>query len=317
MDASHNKSLCIWAVTDHKPGHRNQLQGLSDALTRIASPDLTVETHWLGVPVKKADNLATLFNRHHLSISDNPPDYIICCGHRTHWQALYLRWRFGAKLIVLMKPTLPLSWFDLCVIPYHDGDFKQGNVFQTQGVLNKVTPAPAFTARANGLKEGLILIGGPSRHYSWDNKNIIEQLKQLIAETTDTHWTLSTSRRTPEQFETLAASLESDQITLVPVSKTDEHWLPRQFQQSESIWVTEDSVSMVYESLSSGAKVGLLSVPVKQDNRITRGVERLCAEQRLIKLGSATSGETPAINAPLQEANRIASLILTKAGGLT
>jgi mitochondrial fission protein ELM1 len=43
--------------------------------------------------------------------------------------------------------------------------------------------------------------------------------------------------------------------------------------------VTEDSVSMIYEALSSGAQVGLLPMPRKSEaGRVARGVKGLIEE---------------------------------------
>ncbi len=42
--------------------------------------------------------------------------------------------------------------------------------------------------------------------------------------------------------------------------------------------MTEDSASMVCESLTAGAATGLLPVPRRTSSRLTRGVDRLVAD---------------------------------------
>jgi len=78
--------------------------------------------------------------------------------------------------------------------------------------------------------------------------------------------------------------------------------------------VTEDSVSMVYEALSSGARVGLLPVPrSKQDTRVLRGLDQLVEAgfvtpyARWLKTRTLTPPPEP-----LQEAARCAHVVLTR-----
>ena len=68
----------------------------------------------------------------------------------------------GGKVVVLMKPSLPAAWFDLCVIPAHDRPRRADNILVTRGVLNRVRHDGCKDARA-----GLILVGGPSAHVTW------------------------------------------------------------------------------------------------------------------------------------------------------
>ena len=45
---------------------------------------------------------------------------------------------------------------------------------RTCGVLNTVAPA------AKGDDRGLILVGGPSRHYDWLDREVVEQVRQIV-----------------------------------------------------------------------------------------------------------------------------------------
>ncbi len=42
---------------------------------------------------------------------------------------------FWGKILVIMKPSLPLKLFDLCVIPKHDGIMESSNVIVTESSL--------------------------------------------------------------------------------------------------------------------------------------------------------------------------------------
>src|SRR6185437_1855887 len=69
------------------------------------------------------------------------PDLIVGVGHSTHLSLILLKKCFPhAKSIVLMRPTLPISWFDFAIVPAHDyvdAEPKVPNhVFISKGVLN-------------------------------------------------------------------------------------------------------------------------------------------------------------------------------------
>ena len=55
-------------------------------------------------------------------------------------------------------------------------------------------------------------------------------------------------------------------------------WLPYRLAEAPRVWATEDSLSMVYEALSAGAAVGLLTVPRRGSDRVTREMTQLIAD---------------------------------------
>ena len=83
---------------------------------------------------------------------------------------------------------------------------------------------------------------------------------------------------------------------------------------AKEVWVTEDSVSMVYEALGSGARVGLLPVPRRDhESRVLRGIDSL------VDSGFVTPyskwRQTQRIEAPpslLNEADRCAEIVVAR-----
>jgi mitochondrial fission protein ELM1 len=205
-----------------------------------------------------------------------------------------------------MRPSLPLPWFDLCIAPEHDfpAGCQRPNVILTRGALNRVTPA-------GGRKSGkLILIGGPSKTHGWDGDAL---LKMLAPATDRGGWELTDSRRTPEDF--LARVHEKlPGITAFSHRETPVHWVPDKLRDAKEVWVTEDSVSMIYEALTSGADVGLLPVPRRSGHsRILRGIETLVDEGYLTPFDRwlQTQRIAPAPET-LREADRCAELVLQR-----
>lgn len=233
------------------------------------------------------------------------PDFIIGAGHRTHFPMLLTRLLTGGKTIVLMKPSLPLSCFDLALIPAHDGDFNDANVVATEGVINKIPPS-----RDHDPTKGLFLIGGPSKHFGWDSANLALQIETVIHAQAEMTWQLTTSRRTPDTFLNHLDNLNHN-IKLIPHTETDIDWLPRQLSEAGQVWVTEDSVSMIYEALTSGADTGLLELPKRKSGRIQRGIRQLLDKQSLFSYSDWLETQiTSAPSTQLNEAQRCADLIL-------
>ena len=122
-------------------------------------------------------------------------------------------------------------------------------------------------------------------------------------------WQLTDSRRTPAGFpDEIRKRLPA--VEVFPHQQTPPDWLPAKLAAAESVWVTEDSVSMIYEALSSGARVGLMPMPRNQDNsRVLRGLEQLVAAGFLTPFAEWQNvrqlKEPPSI---LREADRCAAL---------
>ena len=73
------------------------------------------------------------------------------------------------------------------------------------------------------------------------------------------------------------------------------------------VWVSEDSVSMIYEALTAGARVGLLKVERFKKNRLTRAVDALVEKGWAGAPGCWQPAAGPDL--PLNEAERCAEWI--------
>jgi mitochondrial fission protein ELM1 len=197
------------------------------------------------------------------------PDLLIGAGHSTHLPLLACSRRFGGRTVVIMKPSLPVALFDLCLIPEHDTlCFPANNVVRTEGALNRVRPSDRHDSDC-----GLILIGGPSKHFLWSDEKVIRQV-QSIAATSGIRWTIAASERTPESFLKHLQSLLPNVVLKTP-HDTSSDWLPGQLEQAGTVWVTCDSMSMIYEALTAGARVGLLELEPSSHGRISSNIQRL------------------------------------------
>lgn len=291
--------MIVWIISDGKPGHLNQSLGLAEALARATPAEVmtfrTLPRHraWLAVLLKRFPG------------SGFPaPDLIVGAGHATHGSMLAARRAFGGRTVVLMKPSLPRRWFDLCIIPQHDAVAADARTLLTEGALNRVRPSSEHEP-----DRGLLLMGGASSHFDWDNDALSLQIKSILARTPGTRWTLTTSRRTPPDF--LSVLPAAPHLTVISHTDTTLGWLPEQLARCGTVWVTPDSASMVFEALTAGADVGVFDLPVRPKSRVGQAIASLAEARRVTRFASWCAGGTLHRNLhPLAEADRCAHWIL-------
>lgn len=298
-NTSKKHHLLIWALTDNKPGHRNQIEGLIAALSQLHE----VSVKWIVVESRVKGIFKRLLGKFSPSGSAKP-DFLLAAGHRTHLHLLALKFSLGRPIVVMMKPSFPLSWFDVCLIPRHDQVANRPNVIETLGAINRVIPS-----NNKQKNTGLIMLGGPSKHYQWHDANVMQSIKKVLKQKPQIEWQVGSSRRTPDSLIVdMQTTFPNIQISTPDTVEKD--WLPKQMQLAEHIWVTEDSVSMVYEAMTSGAQTGIILLNKNKQNRITEEMQKLLKEKRVASLESPLEHAMP----PLNEAQRCAKILLSKMG---
>lgn len=302
MNARTENPIIIWRLTDGKPGHQSQTQGLINALKHKMPCDS------FDIPVKgRLQPIFDMFSAIWPAGQGLPmPDFIIGAGHRTHMHLLAAKKVYGGQTIVLMQPSLPVSLFDLSLIPEHDRYQGKGAFFETRGVLN-----PIDAEGDHHKNQSLIMIGGPSKHCDWDSPRLISQIAQLCRQNPKVNYCLTTSRRTPSDFVALLAHQSLSNLEIVAFEETRPGWVAEKLANSFSAWITEDSVSMVYEALTAQTAVGLLNMPIKRENRVSRGMHKLVNDGLIVRfdaLGLYKKQLKPA--AGFMESNRCADWIL-------
>jgi mitochondrial fission protein ELM1 len=303
MTSRSDRPLIIWRITDGKPGHEKQTLGLARALLK-SRPGKCID---LAAPARSEALKQWLLGRFSAGLGLPAPDILLGAGHATHFALLAARRAYGGKTVVLMKPSLPLSWFDLCVIPEHDNPPQRRNVIPVQGVLNNVQ-----ASQATSLENGLMLIGGVSSHYGWDDISVGAAVVKIAQSTPQVSWQLTTSRRTPATFLSALPQPLPKNLEMMPHTTTGPGWLEQALAESGQVWVTEDSVSMLYEALTAGAGVGLLRLPSARDTRVRRGVGKLIENGWVTPFEAWRNGEPPPLpEREFNEAKRVAEQILT------
>ncbi len=293
--------LIVWRITDGRRGHDSQSLGLTQALGRL-TPCQTFDLPALPWPRALAGWLAgNLPGTERLP----NPQLIVGAGHGTHASILAARRARGGRAVVLMRPTLPSHCFDFCIIPEHDPGPASDRVLRSNGPLNTLR-----AATQQDPARGLILIGGPSRHFHWRFDELLPRIQKLLA-ATGLRWTLSDSPRTP--------CADSDRLAGLPGADFVRHgdvaadWLEHQLRSAGTVWVSADSMSMIFEALTAGSAVGILELPARRTDRVTRAVSELIARGMVTPFSSWQHGHRHVGHRPaLAEADRCAALLLQR-----
>lgn len=296
------RPVVIWRFSDQKPGHDAQSRGLCSALqalTKCQVYDFAIKS--------RAGWKDFLLSRFEPGRDFPGPELIIGAGHTTHIAMLCARRARGGRVIVLMRPSLPAFLFDLCLIPEHDNVAAGKNILLTRGALNTIVPAT--TAVKN---QGLVLIGGPSKHFLWDEEAVISQIRNIVSGT-DLRWRISDSPRTPDSTRRKLSLLANEQIQIFSYRETPEEWVALQLAAAVQVWVSSDSISMIYEALTSGAAVGLLEVPARRQDRLVNSIAKLATQKMVTPYSAwAKDRKLAAPSERLNEADRAAKLILDR-----
>ena len=309
------RSLRVIAFFDGRPGHEKQTRGILQALQK------TIELEVTELRVSPQSLLGDIQDFMHLlhpgrreDVGSLPKaDLLIGTGSRTHIPMLRVKKLTGLPAVTCMTPTSLLrSSFDLIFAPEHDGLGAQGNVILTVG-----PPNCAVISGKKSSDRGLILIGGiDGKSHFWNSVDIEEEIQQIASRDSDVLWTISSSPRTPKEtvqrLEEIAGKIGN--LRFFRFEDTEPGWIERQYAECMKVWVTADSMSMVYEALSAGCRVGLLPIRWKSKKSKFRRSEEFLSQNGMVVtyLNWQSGREEWPVKEPLNEAKRCAEEILKR-----
>ncbi len=170
---SMHSPVVLWNFLDGRRGHENQVRALSNALSELTQThvqEIRMQPSQYGVRGLLPSRWRSLLN--HLPA----PNLLIGAGHRTQASLITCRRLYGGRTVTLMKPGLPASWFDFCLIPQHDSVRSS-----YPGILRTSGPLTIHRRHEHpDSQRWLILLGGPSRHYRWNTTHVIRSLQSLL-----------------------------------------------------------------------------------------------------------------------------------------
>jgi mitochondrial fission protein ELM1 len=300
---------------DTRPGHIKQTLGILDSLEQLTE----IQTIQIKLPHLSAKSEILKWIKYFIYPAKNCSadlegcDFIIGTGSRTHIPMLACRKKYHIPVITCMAPTAILrAKFDLCFVPQHDCIQAADNIFLTDGPPNR--------SRSKSLHDpnrGLILIGGKDeKSHHWNDTAIINSVSFLLQQERNLTWTISSSPRTPAETN---ASLENlaikfDNAHFIKFSDTVPGWIEKEYDKNKTVWVTADSVSMLFEARSAGCRVGVLPITWKRkNNKFQRCVDDLCTKELVVSFDAWKEGKARwTFSETLNEAQRCAREILKR-----
>jgi mitochondrial fission protein ELM1 len=310
------RPLNVVFYSDGRPGHEKQSRSVLAALEALTPLSITMQTLPATAGAKRIaqglKGLVTAGKQFKASLLATI-DLIIGTGSTTHLPMIGLKLKTGAKTVSCMTPDPWFRpWFDLCLVPRHDRPPAGSRYFPTMG-----PPCLPLEAHRHDASKGLILAGGidPKSH-RWNTAQFISQVEQLIARSPDVTWTLSSSPRTPPETVDLMKHLAraGSNVHFFSADATPDGWIESAYETHAQVWVTADSVSMMYEALTAGCRVGVLPVAwIHPRNKFQDGIEELQSQGLIVEYNKPIQDDT---NLPVtynfNEADRCAKEILSR-----
>lgn len=317
----------IWVLDDPRTGVAAQAIGIAE---RLGYPFRRIPLAWnwkshVAGLLPQGSLMGVVENASFEAHDDEVPDLVISAGRRAGAVALWLKARYGCKLVHCMSPGLAGLFrqdaFDLLVIPAHDRPSKAANVMPVLGAPHRVSTLVLAQAKY-AWKERLahlphpriaLLLGGPVRSIGMP-PDLAHSLGRSIAQLAINMGgsvMATTSRRSgSEAGDALAAGLGPCMHVLYRWGEPDENPYMGFLATADVIVVSADSVAMISEACSTSAPV-YVALPELAGPRHRALIESL-AQSGQVRLFTHSLAPWP--RTPLDESGRVADEIRRRFG---
>ena len=253
----------VYWFQDSKTGHLKQVQALLDQLKK------EIELSIITINVTNQESFSKIFSNQD---QFDGPTILIGAGHEVYSKILqakkYLKKTISKDLfsIAVLRPSYKLSSFDLIIAPEHDFRKKRipENVIPFQGSLSATSQNPVDENMA------IIAIGGPSKHYKFDQEILIRQLQYILSVHPKHKFKIFNSRRTPE---VLNLRLKNElnkypNAKFIDLNSPESNTFQASLNESALKFVTPDSSNLVFEALSVNGQTYLIQIESPKYRRI-------------------------------------------------
>ena len=297
----------VWVVTTGEAGMRSQAEGVAEALDRpFKSVVVRPRRPWSWLPAHRQPPGLLRYGLKE-RLPQPWPDLLISCGRRSTPVAVAVRRAAAGRTfsVYIQNPLAPVRCFDLVVPMEHDG-LAGPNVVATHASLHRITPEKLAAAgaewreRLGGLNVA-VMLGGRSRSHRFTRETLDKLASGLAALEGDI--AVTPSRRTePDVLDALKARLPQAWFW----DGTGGNPYLGMLALARHIVVTEDSVSMISEAISTGRPVYLAEMAGRRrrlarfhDSLLNKGVVR-AFDGRLGEWRYEPVNETPRIAAEVR-----------------
>ena len=268
----------LW-IKDGKLGHEKQVKVLLDELSKTIDIKVYEEECVFGPLERLSEMLMYAISSFSPNLEVTILKYrkknihlMIGAGSNVH--ARILGTKKGMKLnfnkdilaVSVLTPTYFKKHFDLICAPKHDRHKLSGHeAIYFEGSLAKVS--------TDDVDEniGLIAIGGKNKHYLFNVNKIMEQIEFVTSIYPNKTWHIFPSRRTPHKMiHAIKKLVQSSEKIIVSEDGFDEMLCKASIKI-----ITQDSMNMVYESLSTKGSTILFNMKYLRKNKVINQMNEL------------------------------------------
>ena len=253
----------VYWFQDSKTGHLKQVRALLDQLKK------EIEISVTSINYSNQESLSDMLpNKNQF----DGPTMLIGAGHEVYSKILQGK-KYLEKLtdqdifsIAVLRPSYKLNSFDLIIAPEHD--FRKRhlpeNVISFQGSLATISQTPIDQNKA------IIAIGGPSKHYKFDQEILMKQLRYILSVYPKHKFKIFNSRRTPDALNVkLKNELDNyPDVKFIHLNSPESDAFQVTLNESALKFVTPDSSNLVFEALSAHGQTYLIQIESPKYRRI-------------------------------------------------
>ncbi len=265
-------------LTEGMHGMISQVEGLAKALDLdFIHERIELNNFWKLIPPKFTPIQNFVF-KNKIEKSFN---VVISCGRKSVIPSIYLKKKFGNKIINIhiQDPKVSLNNFDLIVAPEHD-NLTGTNVLTTKGAIHYLR-INELDENENYLKPKIkkskivsLIIGGPNKYYDYRRENLNEIFIKIQENFINKGYQLIfiPSFRTPQNIIDEAKNFfDKSQII---INKIDKKAYLSALKLANHVVVTCDSTSMISEAAMTGKPIYVAQMrAIKRNQRFQKFFE--------------------------------------------
>ena len=277
----------LW-IKDGKKGHEKQVQALLEELSKTTDIKIYEEDYHISSLKRFFDifhhSTSYMFKKYDSckiikSYNQNDIHLVVGAGSNIHTRLLLLKKVlkdiFNKNIIAIsvLTPSLFKNEFDYICAPKHD-EMKLTNFKNTiffEGSLAKVS----IQDPDDGI--GLIGLGGTNKHFKFNEDDLIKQIEYILSLYPNKDWYLFSSRRTTELMISKINILSNSYSNLITTHQSFDEIIRR----ASIKFITQDSMNMVYESLSTKGQTFVFNMKYKNENKITKQIKKLLENKQI------------------------------------
>ena len=275
-------------LTEGMHGMISQVEGLAKALDLdFTHHKVELNSFWKPFPPKFAPISQIVFKK----INVNDFDVIISCGRKSVIPSIYLK-KNSKKNIVnihIQDPKVSLDNFNFIIAPEHDGLVGE-NVYQTKGAIHYLN-IDEINHQTNYLKDRLdinkeyflLILGGPTKHYNYSDKNILNILDLFndLLTKNNLQGIVIPSMRTPRNIIELSKNILGHSSLVIET--VDKKAYLSALSLTKYICVTCDSTSMISEAALTGKPIYVADIPADKNDQRIKKFRELFSKLNIIK----------------------------------